>query len=508
VVQAQNGTSELQVRDTTEFQQPGTSFSSKSNGDGWDVGFTSGGQVLNVYHHSNTFAWDCHLKDSTGSQCPGTWPQRISGYATSYQSYTIVVKDTLYSWVMSADKKGGVVKLKPEGGDFSFHPLTDTGETGMNFQTQSGPVGGARIGDNIYAINNCPGRGQTDASDCNKILCFDTKARTACPGQPFALEYPDGWVMPNKPSETAWIYAVGGNLYTFQINKPGVANQRGIITCTTVPSNQPCKGSWPVNVPDSAMDPRQMDTQVTSMMGYLNNGICIGGGTSAAGGNVPHQTGGSQPYCWTSAGRAVGSLNIKPQKVSWGPLSSLSFANRGYFGSSNGVACVDFATNRSCDNFPIRDLIKDTSTYSVRSDPTNPRCLWINGDSGYIANFDAYTGEKGCGSMYYTTVTFGLDLPSNCYQILTQWSTFRITDPVGFGTAKVTIFDLDGVELTTFTYIENTEQDISSIPSTPDIIVKTEFSGYDENQPDNFSARVSFDASDKVCCPTGRKPSF
>jgi hypothetical protein len=409
---------------------------------------------------------------------------------------------------MSADKKGGIVKLKPEGGDFSFYPLTGPGETGMNFQSQSGPVGGAQIGDKLYAINNCPGRGQTEESDCNKILCFDTKAVGACAGQPFALNYPDGWVMPNKASETAWIYAVGERIFIFQLNKPGLANQRGMILCRSVLTNQPCLGRWPVGVPDSAMDPRQMDTQVTSMMGYLNQDICIGGGTTAAGGNVPSQPGSSQPYCWTTSGVPVGSLNIKPQKVSWGPLSSLSFSNRGYFGASNGVACVDFATNLSCANFPITGLIKDTSTYSVRSDPTNPRCLWVNGDSGYIANFDAFTGEKGCGALYYTTVTFGLDLPTNCYQNMTQWSTFRITDPKGFGTAKVTIFDLDGVELTSFTYKEGTEQDISSIPTAPDIIVKTEFSGYDEEQPDNFSARVTFVTSDKVCCPTTRKPSF
>ncbi len=500
------------MRNTSNYQQPGTAFSSRSMGDGFDVGFTTTGLVLNVYHHASTFAFDCHIK-SSGASCPGTWPIFISGYLTSYQSDAIVVNDVLWSWGSSGprgdpNQKGGIMKVNPDGTGFQFYPLTTATQTGLAFQSQSGPVGAlnAKVGSKLYAINNCGGRGQVDGNDCNKLLCFDLDNMAACAGQPYSLTYPASYSASSSNSQTAWVYAIESNVYVFNIWKAGTSGQRGVVTCFDSTTRGVCAGAWPINVPDSAFDPTRLSTpQITSFMGYLNDGLCIGGGTSNNGADQTNVAGTSKPFCFSKMGATVATLNFSAQKNKWGPLSSLSFSNRGYFGQSRGVACFDFTTNAPCTNFPVVNLVADTSTYSVRSDPTNPRCLWVNGDSGYIANFDAFDGTIGCGTTYYTTVTFGLDLPSECNQTMTQWNTLKVTNPVGFGTANITIYDLEGNLLTSFIYVEGTEQDISMVPTVPDILVKTEFASLNSTNVDDqgvFSARVTFVASDRTCCPT------
>jgi hypothetical protein len=88
---------------------------------------------------------------------------------------------------------------------------------------------------------------------------------------------------------------------------------------------------------------------------------------------------------------------------------------------------------------------------------------------------------------------------------MTQWNTLKVTNPVGFGTANITIYDLEGNLLTSFIYVEGTEQDISMVPTVPDILVKTEFASLNSTNVDDqgvFSARVTFVASDRTCCPT------
>lgn len=61
------------------------------------------------------------------------------------------------------------------------------------------------------------------------------------------------------------------------------------------------------------------------------------------------------------------------------------------------VQCWDFYANTTCPGFAFSFPARES--YVLRSDPTNPYCIYWNTDPGAIGMFDASTGSAGCYSI-------------------------------------------------------------------------------------------------------------
>ena len=73
--------------------------------------------------------------------------------------------------------------------------------------------------------------------------------------------------------------------------------------------------------------------------------------------------------------------------------------------SDNSVDCFNYATNKSCPNFP-HAFSNLGLLYTVNRDPFRPSCLWVNADDGadQIQNFDAFSAGT-CADAPYRVFT-------------------------------------------------------------------------------------------------------
>ena len=336
-----------------ELKSGGGSFQGSSGGDGWDV-FFSGTKVLNVFHHNGSaYNLDCHYR-TDGSSCNAS-VYSVSGYVTSGASTGSVVSGKVYSLVGHGTDAGVLCT------DVSSTPFVSCGYTALVSGSFSGYDKLGRqtlVGTRIYApvVNGANG----------SLVCFDAAANAACPGQPYALTG-----MSSTGSVPAFASAVSGKVFV-------TANK---VWCFTASTGAACSGSWPVGSLSGSAAVAPMRTASLAVVG-----VC----TIRPVGSCWDMTGAALTY---PTGLAA-LLTTNPAN-SMGTWSDWAWTSRREYWVSSGTAfCYDWKTDAACAGFTGQSL--DTDRYAVVIDPSDPACVWSNGDSGQIKTFDGLTGALGC----------------------------------------------------------------------------------------------------------------
>jgi uncharacterized repeat protein (TIGR01451 family) len=445
---------------------PASSFNASGGGDGWGVALTPTA-VYNVYHHSSITQLACHYQ-SDGSPCWGSshasiqvYQQPISGqidvalpspvnFSAAGQPGLYLDQPTgkLYMFTTrTSDNTAGVLcmdtkaidpalnaQFDPNSQTFNpdgrvafcgFTALSAPGEaTGGSYNILGAP---AQIGSRWYAFNYFNGAAASGTT--NEVLCFDLKTFAACANQPYPLaNIGTGTVQSSTPGPS--VAAVGSKLIVpLHIN--GIDELACFDTTATDPTKTDqtsCGAGWPANI-----------SQAASGFGVGQHGppFPMLSATGAATG-VCLSTG-SDP-CWDLSGAQVdtpaGMTSAIHSSVVWnGP--SVVIGPRVYLPEwNNEVDCYDFSAQSDCQTkdtagnvvFSFPKFVSTSSgLYTVNSDPQRPNCLWVNGDNGQIANFDAFTGGA-CGQGPIRVVT-GTIVGSSPQCFPSQFTSLTINSP-------------------------------------------------------------------------------
>src|SRR6188508_903801 len=90
---------------------------------------------------------------------------------------------------------------------------------------------------------------------------------------------------------------------------------------------------------------------------------------------------------------------------------ALPLGSRSYYAKNNDgiLPSFDFATGAVCPGFTYTGTNFRTTTgvyaYTIISDPTNPTCIWEDGDKGVLLPINAITGAVGCSTVGTVTAT-------------------------------------------------------------------------------------------------------
>lgn len=349
---------------------PASGFQGSGGGDGWAVALTPTA-VFNVHHHNSTISVACR-KQVDASQC-WTAQTKEATDTTGRRFSTLhpglhMDQTTGFLYVYGtrdADGVGGVVCLDTAVADADPNPfcgftaLTAPGQSSYGYLTN-----GVSVGHNFYAVDHDNGSGVGA-----KVLCFDAATAAACPGQPYSADVGSG----SAGGSANTISAIGVRLYL-----PSSGN----IGCFDTASATECAGAWPAAASTGYGAPfPRLDASGAAI------GVCNPDGT------VP---------CFDLSGSVVptpaGLASTVGYTQYWnGP--ALSLGPRIYVpsGTTDTVACYDYATEATCQNFP-HAVPGASYMYTVNPDPQRPTCIWVNADNGpaQIQNFDAF-GGVGCG---------------------------------------------------------------------------------------------------------------
>jgi len=113
---------------------------------------------------------------------------------------------------------------------------------------------------------------------------------------------------------------------------------------------------------------------------------------------------------------------------------------------SKNITCFDFSTNATCADFTIlpANNTSVTKVYSASVDTDNPKCVWVNQDTGKIVPINYKTGAIGCSLVtsreVYIPITTNVDrLGCDVGDEVLTWDALTITLPAGLTAADVTI---------------------------------------------------------------------
>jgi hypothetical protein len=418
---------------------PASNFPGASaGGDGWAVAL-SATQVFNVFHHKGFLGVNCHeqsdaslcwpgfayktITEGDGGSCPAATPCR---FATSGQpglwfdqknghlyvfATRLPASDTgqTPSSSVTTSAEGGVVCIdttQPASVADPFCGFTVLGNAPAVPYPQEYPHISAIsdpviLGTNWYAFDYFFGATPAGAED--KMLCFSLAALSACPGQPFAVNYGRGTVVnynglsysPTQPFSGCGTYpcpvpspsiAAIGNQVVIPLTTSTATGHVDKMACFDPATAAACAGSWPVQIASGYPGAAGAPFPLLSPAGVVA-GVCL-------------PFGGTDP-CYGIDGQATTTPKGLPAAVSqtsqWdGP--ALTVGARVYVPNWwNVVYCFDYSTGASCPNFP-KSFANLGGLYTVNADPQRPACIWVNADqdSFQIQNFDAFTGAA-CG---------------------------------------------------------------------------------------------------------------
>lgn len=376
---------------------PASNFAGASGGgDGWGVALSST-QVFNVFHHSGSLTVNCH-NQSDASAC-WTGPKTITdgsgnGFSTSIGPGLFLAQDTgaLYVPVVrTSDATAGVACIdttQPVTATVlfcGFTPLSAVGQ-GSTDGSANGLSAPVQVGSKWYFYNEVFG---TPTGDGDALLCFDLNTKTACAGQPFAVDR--GGVDFNGFSYSYPIGAAGSDIFL------QVLGSSNVLACFDTSTNAACSGSWPVTATVGAGAPYPLMNGSSQVLG-----ICLPDGTNPCfdftGASVA-----SPPGLATAMGTTV---EYNGPAVSIGPRVYIPDA------STDAVNCYDYNQQAACANFP-KTFQNLGLLYTVNPDPQRPTCLWVNADDGsaQIQNFDAFTGGA-CGAGAIRVLASSIVVPS------------------------------------------------------------------------------------------------
>ncbi len=377
---------------------PASNYAGVGGGDGWDLSMTPT-SVYNIFHHNSVMTMACH-RQSDASPC---YPARTlqdadaHNFATSGEAGTWIdqAAQRLYAFGTRDDGTGGVVCSDLVAAETVANPfcgftaLTAVGDAQAGAGYISTPV---LAGNRWFAFNYVNGSGVTATK--NTLMCFDLTAKTACAGQPFAVDVgTTNMSVGSSPSPAA--ARIGTRII---ISADGDNSDR--LGCFDLTTNASCAGgSWPVAAPS----------------GYV-------GGFGAMFPKLS-PTGGIQGFCLPSTGHECFDLNGASVATPAGMAAAVT-PSTGYNGPAfvlgprvylaawnNVVSCYNASTDASCVNYP--KLLANTSLlYTVNPDPQRPTCIWTNADTGsaQIQNFDAFSGDAcGQGAIRVLAAQFVVD---------------------------------------------------------------------------------------------------
>lgn len=383
---------------TTVASIPSSSFTGSTGGDGWDV-FFSDDFVFNIFHHDGSrLILDCHLR-STGARCAG-YTATFNGYRTSMRSggWVDSISGKLYAFTSdTATNSAGVlcVDITSTPTSCGYTALTD--DTGVN---SYGYLSEADfIGRRLFGI---------ETAGTGSLLCFDAALGDACPGSPIAL---DGAVGNTGDDGSSRVQRVGSKI---------IAKTSTKMYCFEGQTLAPCNGDWPIDINGNQKTPVAPHTDAAGTI----NGVCWHGGcfdlTGAA-------------TAWTNP-FSLGTSNWAMHAVSGAQTQNRYF----YVGDNQyDVECFDYATNAGCAGFPITYPGEFQIMYTIRQDPENPSCMWVNSDGGQIRVFDAFSGAPECTANPVITLqpsSFAPRFTCSTNDSIDEWRTLRLVSLGGTGT--------------------------------------------------------------------------
>lgn len=394
-----SGTSQTYSTETTANVPSGT-FGASSGGDGWGVTFYDN-FVFNVYHHSDVTILDCHLI-SDGTRCDNAnYPATITtsngaNYYAGARAYVAADAQSgrLYEFTGAS---GGSSPGIPGMLCIDVSTVTTPTQCGFTTLSSSATLSSwqdiseiAKVGNRLFGVS-------APNSQSSVLYCFDISTQQACANNEIVLD---------SAGQTG-----PGRIVTWG-NRVFVATDSG-ISCLNATTLVNCQGNWPATTTASYAYANglqvHLDTSL-SIDGVCDISACIGLDGSAL--NVTNPIADTNRYgndLWFKSTIAGGRL--------YG-------TDRGGY----GLSCFDYATSDWCPDFSSSGLGLGF-TYQVVADPQNANCLWLNGDNGYIMNFDGITGERGCSANPVVTLQpsqFAPRYSCSTTNGITAWTTLKI----------------------------------------------------------------------------------
>jgi len=370
----------------TQQGGPAPTATLDEGGDGWAVA-VGPTEEFNVTHHQAKLEVDCHVV-SSGASC---WGKQKTVTAATKQFATPVgaglhldtANGHLYVYVVQTPSDTAGVECinttlpaSTPGDQLScgFTALSAPGDAPLvpaapNYGPHAGISAPVQVGSNWYAFNEVAGP-QTGTR--NQLLCFSLVTFTACPSQPYAVNYGG-----ESLSSFEAAAAVGGAGSDVLVQVVGSEN---ILACFDTATLGSCPGSWPLTVDVSSFGGAPFPLNTRS---GTTTGVCL----PVAG-----------DPCWALNGTSVATppgmaAAITPNDLTNG--QPLVYENRVYVPIllDTVVDCYSYATQSACANYPVRPGGM-TFLYTVNPDPQLPNCIWVNSGFGppQIQNFDAITG--------------------------------------------------------------------------------------------------------------------
>ncbi|MDD2819528.1 MAG: fibronectin type III domain-containing protein [Candidatus Nanopelagicales bacterium] len=402
----------------TSASVPSSTFTASTGGDGWDV-FFSDNYVFNIFHHSDAIVLDCHLK-TTGARCAG-YTKTFNGYRASMRSGGWVDSTTgkLYAFTSSTStNRPGVLCIDITVAGVAptscgFITLSTTiSSSNYNYLTEA-----ESVGRRIFGV-------ATDGTN-GQLVCFDAVTNAQCVGTPINI---DG---------AGYAQESTANVRPLKVGDKIVVKTSTRVYCYIAATMAQCSGSWPATINSGTKTPLAPHTTSSGSL----DGVCYENGCVNLSGVV--QAGWTTPF-------TLGYSNWAMHAV----VGTLSGTRYMWAAEPLTVRCFDYATNAACSGAFPKDFSGYNLLYSIRVDPENESCLWVNSDAGRISNFDALTGNNGCTSNPVITLQPSQFAPRYVCSTnvgITQWNELRLVSLAGGGTAstvRLTVRDATGAVVT------------------------------------------------------------
>lgn len=359
-----NGNQAIANASSTVIVADASSINASGRGDGWDV-FLSPLYILNVYHHDANYRLECHFR-TNGNLCDPNAVYQVNGYATGNGSGGTYYRGKVYSVVQNGSNAVMICT------NVASLPFTSCGTTviGASVSSATSNLGTQAFdGTRIWAAN----------TGANNMLCFDVTTSTSC-GPVSVTGF--GTSGTSIPGFTTYI---GGKIFV-NANK---------LYCLEPSTGAACSGTWPATVSTggsqaNVIPKRTSAGVVNGVCTITNDYLCF----DLTGASVTMPAALNTLLTGTSTGVRGGSGYL--QTTAWTTTKQYWPTNAsGSNWSTSAASCWDWATGAACSGFATNTSLGN-SRYAFTIDSSNVNCVWTNGDTGTISNFDATTGAAGC----------------------------------------------------------------------------------------------------------------
>jgi hypothetical protein len=425
------------------------------SGDGYDVRFDARGYLYNSYHHGSPSAIDCRLR-ATGASCGSSWPLSIAtwGFATSTTSTEFVDDVNHHIWLTNG-LDSGVANDGLTGVGFfciDVSAINAPIPCGGSRATAWHPIFGYRAGNgNTAVIEGANGKVFSWSVYTGELMCLDYLANnglgaacpTALPATPRVPSLASGVVYQQR------IQVWRNNVYAYQGDT---------VVCVNALTLGLCDG-W--NAGDYKLSAYQTALYILPDASGNDRGVCLAPSNtcfaddgSVFTGHVGLNYAVSNYHLATN----LGGYANNPIKVG----SKVIFAD---FYTDHHLWCYDVSVvsatagaNGLCKGWTAGTNLSYqivSQIYTAQQDPTNPNCIWTNGNDGKINSVDASSGQFGCPQPP-TRATFSGEMivprmTCDASQGLLGWNRFTlsgVTKGVDYSAAYLTVLTAGGVPVT------------------------------------------------------------